>query len=81
VARQLLDPPAALTSDGKLLVNATRVTGEQVDAEKALARALKSGRRVFVGIEMSKAEVDASMGRLDDAVAEIVSLIGYRERG
>lgn len=60
-AHKLLDPPAALLSDGKLLVNATCVTGEQVDTEKALAP-LKSGRRVFVGTEMSKAKVAASMG-------------------
>lgn len=81
MASKLLDAPAALTTDGKLLVGVTHVTGEQVDPEKALSRALKSGRRVFIGIEMSKAEGAASLGRLDDAAAEIVSLIGYRERG
>ena len=62
-------------------IGAPAHTGEQVDPEKALSRALKSGRRIFIGIEMTKAEATASLGRLDDAVAEIVSLVGYRERG
>ncbi|HVZ36672.1 MAG TPA: hypothetical protein VG963_29790 [Polyangiaceae bacterium] len=81
MARKLLDSPAALTSDGKLLVGASHLTGESADPEKVLARVLRSGRRVFIGVEMTKSEVAASMGRLDDALAEIVSLIAYRERG
>ena len=81
MARRLLDSPASLTSDGKLVVGATHVTGEQVDPEKALARALKSGRRIFIGVEISRAETAASMGKLDDVLAEIVATLGYRERG
>lgn len=48
---QLLDAPAALTTDGKLRVGVTHVTGEQVDPQKALSRALKSGRRVFLALK------------------------------
>jgi hypothetical protein len=71
----------ALTSDGRLLAGATHAIGEQVHAEKVLARALKTGRRVFIGIELSKSECKAAMKRLDDAVAKIVALVDYRERG
>jgi len=81
MVRKVLDAPMALTTDGRLLAGATHVTGEEIDAQKALARALKTGRRVFIGLELSKGEAAVAMGRLDDALAEIVSLVGYRERG
>lgn len=71
----------AITSTGTVLAGITHLTAENVDAQKALEHALKSGRRIYIGVELTKREVAASKGRLDDALAGIVALTGYRERG
>jgi hypothetical protein len=64
-----------------VLAGITHLTAENVDPRKALEHALKSGRRIYIGVELTNGDVAASMGRLDDAPAEIVASTAYRERG
>ena len=78
---KLLDAPMAMTSAGTVLAGITHLTAANVDPQKALEHALKSGRRIYIGVELTKREVAASKGRLDDALAEIVASVVHRERG
>lgn len=77
---KLIDAPLAVTSTGRVLGGVTHTTGEVADARKALELALASGRRVFVGVALTKEETERAKNMLDDAAAEIVAKT-YRERG
>lgn len=70
MASKLLDAPALPTSQAN----------KSIPRRPCLVPSRAAGES-SLGIEMANADVSASLGRLDDAAAEIVSLIGYRERG
>jgi hypothetical protein len=46
-----------------------------------VSKLLRSGRPIYIGLALSKAESAAALAKFDDAIAEIVALIGYRDRG
>lgn len=75
------DDPMALTSSGRLVAGVSHVVNEQRDPKRALELALRLGRPVFIGVELTDADADVARRRLDDALAEIVARVSYRERG
>jgi hypothetical protein len=81
MARKLVDAPMAMTSTGRVLVSMTHLTSRNVDSRDALEHALKSGRPVYIGVELTESETKTSLKQLDDAFAEIAAVIGYLERG
>jgi hypothetical protein len=81
MARKLVDAPMAMTSTGRVLVSMTHLTSRNVDPREALEHALKSGRPVYIGVELTESETKTSLKQLDDAFAENVGTIGYRDRG
>lgn len=77
----LNDDPVALTSGGKVVAGITHVVNELRDPKRALELALRLGRPVFIGVELTAVEADVARRRLDDALAEIVARVPYRDRG
>lgn len=68
----------AWTSSGALLVNVTHIASEE-DLVGALTAARLTGRRFFLGVELTKEEQAEAEARLDEAAAEVVATV-YRER-
>lgn len=64
----------AIATDGVVYVNAITFTVRD-DLTSIIATAQASGRPVFVGIALTKAEAKAALPHVDDAAAEIAARV------
>ena len=77
---RVLTSPLALTSDGNLLLGMTHTDGS-LQPEALLERALASGSRVFIGIEVTPGEATYVRTFLHDGCCEAVATVaGQRAR-
>ena len=73
------DAPLALTSDGTVLVNVTHFDGPRSPAA-LLKRALAQKGKVFIGVVLSKEEVNDVLEQLRHGSAEAVAyVVGARQ--
>lgn len=72
--RRLHDAALALSSDGSLLLNVTHTDGS-LTPEACLERALSSGGRVFIGVELGRDEANRLRTFLHDGLDEAASRI------
>lgn len=77
--RRLHDAPFALSSDGSLLLGMTHTDG-LLTPEAVLARALKSGSRVFIGIALTSAETRGVVTLASDTLDEAASYVAGARR-
>lgn len=80
VSRGVELAPFAVTSDGKLSVNAAKLSASTVFA--SVVRAAGGEKRaVFIGVLLSSEEAEFVMARLDNAADETAArLVGQRRR-
>ena len=80
MSRRVHRAPLALYSDGSLLLNLAEFDGARSPAA-LLERALEQEGAVFIGVQLSSAEVQRVLARLDDSYAEAAAyLAGGRQR-
>ncbi len=80
MSRKVATAPLALTSNGDVLVNLAEFDGPG-DLQSLLVRALRQRGRVFIGVELTRAEVSEILENARHAHADTVAHIaGRRQR-
>ena len=81
MSRKTQRAPFALASDGTVLVNLGEFDGPR-SLEAFLEKAVEQKGRVFVGVQLTPAEVRRVLARLDDGCQEAAAyLAGGRQKG
>jgi len=68
-----------LASDGTLLINMTEFDGPR-SLEAFLEQAMAQKGRVFIGVQLSHAEVRRALSRLDDGCQEAAAYVAGRRQ-
>lgn len=74
MSRRLNLAPFAVTSEGDLVLNLAKLT-ETTNLDEVLRRAREEHGAVFVGVVLSRAEVEFVLGRLENAGEETAAKI------
>ena len=74
---RVMEAPAALSSDGSVLVNANQLGVGSTLAE-IVAHAEATGLPIFVGVALPARGVRPILRAIDDAAADVVGRLAYR---